>query len=55
MGLGTDLDGGFGVRELPRGLERGADLARVADVLQGEHRDGVMGENWLRWLTANLR
>ena len=55
VGIGSDLDGGFGARELPQGLERGADLVRIEGVLPEEHRAAVMSENWLRWLTANVR
>ncbi|WP_041231736.1 dipeptidase [Deinococcus peraridilitoris] len=54
VGLGSDLDGGFGVHELPRGLESAADLPRLAQLLPDEHREQVMGGNWLKWLGAQL-
>lgn len=54
VGLGSDLDGGFGVLELPRGLDSAADLPHLGDVLPDEHRGGVLGGNWLRWLEQNL-
>ncbi len=54
IGIGSDLDGGFGVHELPRGLESAADLPSIGEVLPDEHRDAVLGGNWLRWLGKNL-
>jgi membrane dipeptidase len=59
VGIGSDLDGGFGTEQSPEGLETVADLRRlealltrrgflpddVADVLHG---------NWLRWLRTWL-
>lgn len=54
VGIGSDLDGGFGVHELPRGLDSAADLPRLEATLPDEHREAVMSGNWLRWLGAHL-
>ena len=54
VGVGSDLDGGFGVGELPLGLESAADLPRLAEAVPEERREAVLGGNWLRWLTANI-
>ncbi|PNY80792.1 dipeptidase [Deinococcus koreensis] len=53
VGLGSDLDGGFGMREFPEGLDSAADLGRVADLAPAEHRAGVRAGNWGRWLTRD--
>jgi len=56
VGLGTDLDGGFGakyapfddltqIKELPRLLRKHFTAAQV---------DGVMGENWISFLSRSL-
>lgn len=54
VGIGSDLDGGLGREEIPAELDSIADLALVADLAPAEHRDGVLGGNWLRWLRATL-
>ncbi|MEF2277584.1 membrane dipeptidase [Deinococcus sp. YIM 134068] len=54
VGLGTDLDGGFGREKVPEGVERYRDVLGVLDVLPAEHRVAVAGENWRRWLTRYL-
>ncbi|AZI43739.1 peptidase M19 [Deinococcus psychrotolerans] len=54
VGLGSDLDGGFGNEKTPLGIDQASDLGRLAEVFPDEARDGVMGGNWLRWLGANL-
>ncbi len=54
VGLGSDLDGGFGNEKTPLGIERYRDLERLAEVLPEDVRTGVMGANWQRWLEANL-
>ena len=59
VGLGSDLDGGFGAEAAPAGVETVADLAKIAGIL-AEHgyadQDvaAVMSENWLRVLRASL-
>lgn len=54
VGLGTDLDGGFGREKAPAGVERYRDVGRFLDLLPEEHRAGVAGGNWARWLTRLL-
>lgn len=54
-GLGTDLDGGFGQRDIPDPMDSIADLPLIAAALRergyGEADvAGVMGENWLALL-----
>ncbi|MFC3832532.1 MULTISPECIES: dipeptidase [Deinococcus] len=53
VGLGSDMDGGFGLREFPEGLNSAADLGRVADLVPADHRAGVRAGNWARWLTLD--
>ncbi len=59
VGLGTDLDGGFGAESTPAGLDTVADLPRIAEAL-GEYGyqpadvEAIMGENWLRILRSAL-
>lgn len=54
VGLGTDLDGGFGREKTPAGIERYRDVPRLLELLPPEHRAGVAGANWARWLTRYL-
>jgi membrane dipeptidase len=59
IGIGSDLDGGFGTESIPAELDTIADLPKIADALlkagfaEGE-AIGIMGENWLRFLKASL-
>jgi len=59
VGLGTDMDGGFGCERLPMELRTAADLPKVAAALAAagfgpaEVR-GIMGENWLAFFRAAL-
>jgi membrane dipeptidase len=59
VGLGTDMDGGFGRENIPTEIETSADLGNVADALSGSDFDdgdvaGIMGGNWLRFFRENL-
>ncbi|WP_027460527.1 dipeptidase [Deinococcus murrayi] len=54
IGLGTDLDGGFGQEKAPAGVDRYRDVGRVLEVLPAAHRAAVAGGNWARWLTRYL-
>lgn len=51
VGLGSDLDGGFGQHEFPYGLDRAADLTHVADLAPPGWRAALRAGNWARWLT----
>lgn len=59
VGLGSDLDGGFGAEETPKGIETVAHLSKIAEALaeRGYSDDDVarvMGGNWLRVLEKAL-
>ncbi|MBZ9751136.1 membrane dipeptidase [Deinococcus sp. HMF7604] len=54
VGLGTDLDGGFGAEKTPAGLERYRDVPQLLRALPPEVRAGVAGGHWARWLTTRL-
>ena len=54
VGLGSDMDGGFGNEKAPSGLDRYRELERLAGALPEDVRAGVMGGHWLRWLGAHL-
>ncbi|MDV6374025.1 dipeptidase [Deinococcus arenicola] len=54
VALGSDMDGGFGAEKTPVGIGRYADMPRFLEKVPEEHRAAVSGDNWLRWLTANL-
>ncbi|WP_026370186.1 dipeptidase [Kallotenue papyrolyticum] len=59
VGIGSDLDGGFGREAIPVGLDSVGDLPRIGVALR-EHgwRDdeiaAVLAGNWIRWLRAWL-
>jgi membrane dipeptidase len=55
VGIGTDLDGGYGYEQTPVDLDSIADIARIADMLAGRGYtpadvEGVMHGNFLRFL-----
>ena len=57
VGLGTDLDGGFGRERVPAEIETAADLPKVGDALAAAgfldaDVAGVMGENWRQFFSA---
>jgi len=54
VGLGSDLDGGFGQEKAPAGIERYRDVGRLLEHLPPEARPGVAGGNWARWLTGHF-
>lgn len=59
LGLGTDFDGGFGLGEVPDGLDTVADLRLIGEVLQDrgyrpEEVEAVLGGNWLDLLSRSL-
>ncbi len=53
VGIGSDLDGGFGSLETP-GLDTIADLVKIGEVVPPEHKAGVLGGNWLEFLRRSL-
>lgn len=59
VGIGTDLDGGFGRERVPHELTTAADLPMLADFLvSGGFSDlqiaQILGGNWLRFLKRHL-
>jgi membrane dipeptidase len=55
IGLGTDLDGGFGKEQCPYDLETIADLQRMQGLLEkrgysADDIENVLHGNWLRFL-----
>ena len=59
VGFGTDFDGGFGLQQIPEGLDTIADLQLVAPLLQTRGYtetdiSAIMGGNWLDTLLRNL-
>lgn len=59
VGIGTDVDGGFGREETPIELDTIADIAKLADALRHkgykeEDVVGIMGNNWRRFLERAL-
>ena len=60
VGIGTDMDGGFGREQIPQEIQTSADLPRVADALSAAgfnaaEVQGIMGENWLRFFRTHLQ
>jgi membrane dipeptidase len=53
-GIGSDLDGGFGLEESPQEMDTIADLGKVGTFLPLEQREAVLGLNWLNFLRAAL-
>ena len=54
VGIGSDLDGGFGLEESPSEIDTVADLYKVGLVVPAEARDAVLGANWLNFLRSSL-
>jgi membrane dipeptidase len=59
VGIGSDLDGGFGFEQTPQDLTRISDLQQIGPLLQSrgfneEQVRGVMHGNFLRFLGQAL-
>lgn len=52
VGIGSDMDGGFGRDELPTGIRSAADLPKFAEALSG---DGLSGHDVAKVCGGNLR
>lgn len=55
VGLGTDLDGGFGTEQTPLELQRYSDLPKFVDILSekgysSSDIQGIWGDNWMQFL-----
>jgi membrane dipeptidase len=60
VGIGTDLDGGFGSEQTPLDLDSIADIVKLAPLLAGrgykrEDIEGILHGNFLRFLREHLR
>jgi membrane dipeptidase len=54
VGIGSDLDGGFGLEESPVELDTIADLYKIGEVVPAHAREAVLGGNWLAFLRSAL-
>ncbi len=54
VGIGSDLDGGFGLEESPLEIDTVADLYRVGSVVPADVREAVLSANWLDFLRISL-
>ena len=54
VGIGSDLDGGFGLEESPLEIDTVADLCKVGSVVPADVREAVLGTNWLDFLRSSL-
>ena len=59
VGIGSDLDGGFGTEQTPVGLDRYSDLQNMAQLLAGrgysaEDITGIFYNNWLNFFYHSL-
>jgi hypothetical protein len=54
VGIGSDLDGGFGRMESPLEIDTIAGLYKIGDVVPDKAREAVLGGNWLRFLRRSL-
>jgi membrane dipeptidase len=54
VGIGSDLDGGFGRAQSPLEIDTVADLHKVGAVVPAAAREAVLGGNWLRLLRSAL-
>lgn len=54
VGIGSDLDGGFGLEETPEEIQSIADLSKVASAVPRNVRDAVLSTNWLTFLRNSL-
>jgi membrane dipeptidase len=54
VGIGSDLDGGFGLEESPVEINSIADLYKIGSVVPADVREAVLSTNWLNFLRASL-
>ena len=54
VGVGSDLDGGFGLEESPSEIDTVADLHKVGSAVPAAAREAVLGANWLSFLRSSL-
>jgi membrane dipeptidase len=59
VGLGSDMDGGFGAQHIPEEIRTSADLPKIADALHranfsDEDTQNILGQNFLRFFQSHL-
>lgn len=54
IGIGSDLDGGFGFEESPLEIDTVADIYKAGSAVPPEVREAVLSTNWLNFLRASL-
>lgn len=59
VGIGSDLDGGYGTEQTPHGLDTIADLQKLTRILAARGYDaaavdGILHGNWLRFFRRHL-
>ncbi len=59
VGIGSDLDGGYGNDQTPRDLDRISDLQKLPELLAGrgysdQNIRGILQDNWLRFFSEIL-
>jgi membrane dipeptidase len=54
VGIGSDLDGGFGLSEIPIEIDTVADLYKIGFAVPAEVRAAVLSTNWLNFLRVSL-
>lgn len=59
VGIGTDMDGGFGMEHIPEEIKTSADLPVIAEALAAAgfgaaEVEGIMGGNWVRFFRSAL-
>jgi len=60
VGIGTDLDGGFGKEQCPSDLDTIADLQKIPQLLSkrgytSEDIENIMSQNFIQFLMKNLK
>jgi membrane dipeptidase len=54
IGIGSDVDSGFGRDETAVDIDNVEEWSRVGALVPASARSGVLGENWLRFLSQTL-
>jgi membrane dipeptidase len=54
VGIGSDLDGGFGREESPEEIDTIADLRTLGSTVPAQFREAILGGNWLNFLRSAL-
>ena len=54
VGIGSDLDGGFGLDQSPQEIDTVADLAHIGEVVPPAARSAVLSASWLNFLRESL-